>query len=126
MPVEILKFPNYPGLKATLRVSDSISPSADGTGSTHCRDYDLNIVDETTPGQRKRALFPIEGDVDGTVKAALENGESPTLAIFEENTAMLDDLRGADPRVHAAIVQHQINQTVPPSPLPPPARPSSI
>lgn len=126
MSVEILTFPEYPGLKASLRVADTLSPSEDGTGSVYRRDYDLHIVDETTPGLRKRAAFPIEADVDGTVKAALENGESPTLAIFEENTAMLDDLRATDPRVHAAIVQHQINHTVPSSPLPPPARSSSI
>lgn len=126
MSVEILTFPEYPGLKASLRVADTLSPSEDRTGSVYRRDYDLHIVDETAPGLRKRTVFVIEEDVDETVKAALENGESPTLTIFQQNTAMLDDLRGASEPVHAAIVQHQINQTVPSSPLPPPARSSSI
>lgn len=131
MSVETLTFPGHPRLKAILCVADTPSSSVAGTGSVCNRAYELHIVEEGAveegaPDYQAVWVFPIEADVEKTVEAALKRGENPTLAIFEENSAMLDQLRAAHPRVHAAIVQLQINQTIQQSPPPPSARPSSL
>jgi len=117
MPIiEILTFPESPRLNSKQWIAISLSPAANGIGKVLQHEYHLDVHEDAV-----RWMVPIDPGMEHIIESALLNGESPTLAIFKANTGMLDRLKGTAPPLHSAIVQHQINQTVPPSPLPPPA-----
>ncbi len=122
MTIEVLTFPDFPGLRSKLRLDVSLEPASNGVGKVLQHEYHLDV----RHGADGRWLVPVAQSMESVIESALESGASPTLSIFESDAAMLNRLSSDAPPLHSAIVQHQINQTVPPQPLPPPARSSTL
>jgi len=117
MVIETLNFSEHQDLRAYLCCNLSLVKK--GPGWVYKKEYYLVIrspASELENGRQKR--FDIEG-LDDFIEASLEAGGSPTLDVFLAHPSLLDKLGQTDSCVHSAIVQHQLNQTTPPSSLPP-------
>lgn len=122
MVVETIHFSEHQDLRAYLCCN--LSMVKKGPGWVYKKEYFLVIRSPEPEFRQKR--FDIEG-LDDFIETSLAAGGSPTLEVFLAHPSLLDELGRTDSCVHSAIVQHQLNQTVPPSSQPPsPACSSSL